>query len=173
MNRLVDVCNLKGLIKSSTCCKNLLSFLFSFTFSSRKKQLISKTIISSKQAHLSFITSSDSDEDQFFWRRRRADFRKVLNMKTCIQDVLKTFSAYSKFTFSKTSWVLNTTSAFIWTHFRSFNTTWKVSKYGVLSGPYFPLFGLNMVQRTFTCSNTRKWCEISSKLTIKTPERRH
>ena len=24
------------------------------------------------------------------------------------------------------------------------NTTWKVSKYGVISGPYFPVFGLNM-----------------------------
>ena len=24
------------------------------------------------------------------------------------------------------------------------NTAWKVSKYGVISGPYFPVFGLNM-----------------------------
>ena len=23
------------------------------------------------------------------------------------------------------------------------STAWKVSKYGVLSGPYFPVFGLN------------------------------
>ena len=23
------------------------------------------------------------------------------------------------------------------------NTAWKVSKYGVFSGPYFPVFGLN------------------------------
>ena len=23
------------------------------------------------------------------------------------------------------------------------NTVWKVSKYGVISGPYFPVFGLN------------------------------
>ena len=23
------------------------------------------------------------------------------------------------------------------------DTTWKVSKYGVISGPYFPVFGLN------------------------------
>ena len=23
-------------------------------------------------------------------------------------------------------------------------TTWKVSKYGVISGPYFPVFGLNI-----------------------------
>ena len=26
---------------------------------------------------------------------------------------------------------------------RHTNTVWKVSKYGVLSGPYFPVFGLN------------------------------
>ena len=23
------------------------------------------------------------------------------------------------------------------------NTAWKVSKYGIISGPYFPVFGLN------------------------------
>ena len=27
--------------------------------------------------------------------------------------------------------------------FSSFNTAWKVSKYGVFSGPYFPTFRLN------------------------------
>ena len=26
---------------------------------------------------------------------------------------------------------------------RNFDTAWKVSKYGVFSGPYFPVFGLN------------------------------
>ena len=30
------------------------------------------------------------------------------------------------------------------TRFRRKSTAWKVSKYGVFSGPYFPVFGLNM-----------------------------
>ena len=38
---------------------------------------------------------------------------------------------------------------FIWTEYGDslsisyLNTAWKVSKYGVISGPYFPVFGLN------------------------------
>ena len=37
-------------------------------------------------------------------------------------------------------------SIFTWTKvlFRVLNTAWKVSKYGVFSGPYFPAFGQNM-----------------------------
>ena len=27
--------------------------------------------------------------------------------------------------------------------FKTVNTTWKVSKYGVFPGPYFPVLGLN------------------------------
>ena len=30
------------------------------------------------------------------------------------------------------------------------HTAWKVSKYGVFSGPYFPVFGLNMEMRFTT-----------------------
>ena len=82
----------------------------------------------------------------------------------------------------------------------SSNTAWKESKYGVVSGPYFPVFGLNTerfmrentdqnklrIRRLFkrvttntACNyilkvndrNTRTRCEICSKLTEKTPER--
>ena len=99
------------------------------------------------------------------------------------------------------------------------STTWKVSKYGVFSGPYFPVLGLNteiygVNLRIYRKIRTRKYsvsghfsrsggiwyyilgwswiilhstgnylfkvnnrktrtrCEICSKLTIKTPERR-
>ena len=31
--------------------------------------------------------------------------------------------------------------------FQVVNTTWKVSKYGVISGLYFPVFGLNMERK--------------------------
>ena len=34
-------------------------------------------------------------------------------------------------------------SHFAWNFFFSVLTAWKVSKYGVISGPYFPVFGLN------------------------------
>ena len=29
-------------------------------------------------------------------------------------------------------------------HFIAKSTAWKVSKYGFISGPYFPVFGLNI-----------------------------
>ena len=33
---------------------------------------------------------------------------------------------------------------------RVFSTAWKVSKYGVFSGPYFPTFGLNTKRYVFS-----------------------
>ena len=37
-----------------------------------------------------------------------------------------------------------------------FNTAWKVSKYGVISGPYFPVFGLN-TEIYFINRNLTQW----------------
>ena len=42
---------------------------------------------------------------------------------------------------SLTLW--NTTCAYTFTWGMESYTAWKVSKYGVISGPYFPVFGLN------------------------------
>ena len=39
---------------------------------------------------------------------------------------------------------------------QAFITTYKVSKYGVISGPYFPVFGLNTERYVFS-SNTGKY----------------
>ena len=36
-------------------------------------------------------------------------------------------------------------------------TAWKVSKYGVFSGPYFPVFGLNMERYGVSGLNTGKY----------------
>ena len=54
-------------------------------------------------------------------------------------------SRNANFPFSSTSSV---NSVFLWKFFKAASTwaidlVWKVSKYGVLSGPYFPAFGLN------------------------------
>ena len=39
--------------------------------------------------------------------------------------------------------VLAQIEGFVITEWLFLNTAWKVSKYGVISGPYFPVFGLN------------------------------
>ena len=45
-------------------------------------------------------------------------------------------------------------------HFRKNHTTWEVSKYGVISGPYFPVFGLNT--ETYSVSLLVKQCCCTS-----------
>ena len=50
---------------------------------------------------------------------------------------------------------------------RVVNTAWKVSKYGVISGPYFPTFGLN-TERYFVLghiSRSKTWNELFNPLT--------
>ena len=39
-------------------------------------------------------------------------------------------------------------------------TAWKVSKYGIFSGPYFPAFGLN-TERYFACSERNKTLRLA------------
>ena len=47
------------------------------------------------------------------------------------------------------------------------STAWKVSKYGVISGPYFPVFGLNtgkIIQEKFSLNTGKYGPEITAYL---------
>ena len=57
--------------------------------------------------------------------------------------------------------------------FQKFNIAWKVSKYGVISGPYFPPFGLNTERYEKTLEEVTKrghsprlFAKVSKKLKI-------
>ena len=117
-----------------------------------KQESFSSNCILILMLHISYCCISDTVTVEIFWITGENLFLKSqVRIFSLNQDWKPFFEWWRNFLnlkWKSISWIMNKN---LWLGYqlekkacsKKFLTVWKVSKYGVFSGPYFPTFGLN------------------------------
>ena len=102
--------------------------------------------------HISYCCISDTVTVEIFWITGENLFLKsqvrIFSLNRDWKPFFEWWRNFLNLKWKSISWIMNKN---LWLGYqlekkacsKKFHTVWKVSKYGVFSGPYFPTFGLN------------------------------
>ena len=117
-----------------------------------KQESFSSNCILMLMLHISYCCISDTVTVEIFWITGENLFFKsqvrIFSLNQDWEPFFEWWRNFLKLKWKSISWITNK-NLWLWYQLerkacsKKFLTVWKVSKYGVFSGPYFPTFGLN------------------------------